>query len=121
MYDADAQWIVVLEAAVGVDDSSLHRMLQILSSAEAVALHCADRYAIQMEITAGGQAQALFVALTRWRSAHRAVDQPLTEVVRAEVLSREEFERDCRLAYGDGAVSAAETTEGAERRLRAVN
>ena len=97
-------WVVVLEAATGVDDRSLHQMLQVLADVQGVALHCPDRYAVQTEVAAGGQAEALFVALCRWRSALAAAGQPATEVVRAEVLSREEFESDCRRAYGDVAL-----------------
>ena len=106
MHDGETKWVVVLEAAVTVDDSFIHRLLQILSDAKAVALHCPERYAIQMEMSAVGQADALLGALTRWQSAHRAIDQAQSEVVRAEVLSWEEFERECLRAYGLGDLSA---------------
>ena len=115
----EAKWVVVLEAATRIDDSSLHRLLEVLADVHAVALHCSDRYAVQMQIAAGGQAEALFVALGRWRSALAAVGQPLTEVVRAEVLCPEEFERDCRLAYSGALPSDAD--EASDRRLRLLS
>ncbi len=101
-------WVVVLEAATAIGGSSLHRMLELLSDVGGVALHCPDRYAIQMEIDAGGQPEALFVAFSQWSLAHARVGDPPPPVVRSEVLSREEFERDCRRASdGTGAQVAA--------------
>ncbi len=104
MEGGKARWVVVLEVGSGIDHWSLHRALQILGDVDALALHCPDRYAVQMEVTAGGQAEALFVALARCRSALAAARQRRPEFVRVEVLSREEFERDCRRAYGDAAM-----------------
>ncbi len=117
----DTKWVVVLEAAGRIDHWSLHQMLEVLSDSQAVALHSPDRYAIQMEIAARACADALMVASERWRSAHRAVRQPLSEVVRAEVLSQQEFERECQWASGDAALSLEDAREAAERLLRAVN
>jgi hypothetical protein len=117
----DTKWVVVLEAACGIDDWSLHQMLEVLSDSQAVALHSPDRYAIKLEIAARAYADALFVASERWRSAHGAVRQPLSEVVRAEVVSQQEFERECQMASGDAALSLDDPAEAAERLLRAVN
>ncbi len=112
-----AAWVVVLEAAGEIDDRSLHRVLEALADVHPVALHSPDRYAVQMQIAAGGQAEALFVALARCRSALAAAGQPPTEFVRAEVLSGEEFERECRLAYGDAATPQGEAVDRSLRLL----
>jgi hypothetical protein len=100
-------WVVVLEAATALDSRCLHRLLEALSDVHAGAVHCPDRYALQMEIDAGGQAEALIVAFARCRSALADLGQPVGEFVRCEVLSREEFQRDCRLAAGGPANPAA--------------
>lgn len=120
MYDTAVAWVVVLEAADRISESSLQRLLHILSDVEAVALHCPERYAVQVKVCAGGHAQALFVAAARWHSALAVVGQPRRYVVRAEVLSLEEFERECRRAYGDGTGQAEKATEECERHLRVL-
>ena len=117
----DAKWVVVLEAATRIDDGSLRRLLEVLADVQASALHCSARYAVQMHITAGTQAEALFVASARWRSALGAAGLPPTEVVRAEVLSREEFENDCRLAYGESPLSEESADDPPERSLRLLS
>jgi hypothetical protein len=105
MDDGDASWIVVLEVPTDLPGWALERVVQLLADVHALALHGPDRYAVQMSISAGGQPEALFVALARLQGAVAAVSEPRPRVVRAEVMSREEFERDCRVAYGHSAPS----------------
>jgi hypothetical protein len=109
-------WVVVLEAATTTEGSSLYRMLELLSDVHGIALHCPNRYAIQMEIDAGGQPEALFVAFSHWQLAHARVGDPPPPVVRSEVLCREEFERDCGRA-SDGLAQV----EAADRSLRLLS
>ncbi len=108
----EARWVVVLEAATGIQSWCLDRMLEVLADIHAVALHCPDRYAIQVEIDAGGQAEALFVALARCRSALAAFGQPVGEFVRCEVVCREEFHRDCHVGKDDAANRGAALASG---------
>ncbi len=121
MDGGDTRWVVVLEAATGIDRRSLDRLLELLADVQPAALHCPDRYAVQMQIAARGQPEALFVALSRWRSALATVGQPVAEVVRAEVLSPQEFELDCRGAYRDAATAASGAADGAEPALPLLN
>jgi hypothetical protein len=114
-------WIVVLEAEADIDHRSVDRLLQVLADLHPVALHCPGRYGVQLQITAAELAEALYVALSRLRSALGAVGQPATAVVRAEVLCREEFESDCRRAYGDAAMPRVAAGEQRERQLRTLN
>ncbi len=104
----DSCWIVVLEVPTDLPGWALERVVQLLSEVHGLALHCPERYAVQMRISAGGQAEALFVALARLQRAVAAVNQPRPRVVRAEVICSEEFERDCRVAYGDRALAGME-------------
>ncbi len=114
MYGGDARWVVVLEAATGIEHCSLDRLLHVLADLQPAALHCPDRYAVQMRVAAAGQAEALSVALSRRRSALGAAGQPVSEVVRAEVLCPEEFERDCRLGYGTHPVASTGAAQASE-------
>ncbi|MGH9279848.1 MAG: hypothetical protein ACRD12_17330, partial [Acidimicrobiales bacterium] len=60
----------------------------------ALALHSDDRYALQIDVQAATPADALDWVLSRWNLAVSQVRLPAWEVVRTEVLTPEEFERD---------------------------
>ncbi len=108
----EARWVVVLEAATGIESCDLQRMLAVLADIQGVALHCKDRYAIQVEVEASGQAEALFVAQARCHSALAASGQPVREFVRSEVLGRDEFQRDCHLTCADATNGGAALASG---------
>lgn len=116
----DARWVVVLETPSRISDSALHRLVQLLAKLDAVALHCAERYAIQMEVSAGGCAEALFVASARLQSALAALHEQPAEIVRADVLSGAEFESECRRLYGDREPAATDATTS-NRHLRMLS
>ncbi len=111
--ESQTKWVVVIEAVTPIDGWSLYRVLQVLADVHPAGLHSRDRFAVQMEIDAGGQAEALFVALARCRSALAATGQPVAEFVRSEVLSLEEFECDCRLACGDASTTSGRASASA--------
>ena len=93
----DRDWIVVLEAGSPgpsvVDPNAFERLLQAVG--DGAGLYNPDRYAVQLLVVAGDPGEAMASALCRWREAIAFVGLPLWEVERAEVLTAEEFERDC--------------------------
>ena len=54
--------------------------------------------AVQVHLDAGGEVEALRLALASVRAALAQVDLGHLRVIRAEVVTRAEFERDCRMA-----------------------
>ena len=104
-----AQWVVVLEvarepAAPALDAGALYDALDALAETNVTVLRSDDRCAVQMEVGATGPAEALFSALARWREAVRALTAGSWDVVRAELLTPEELERDLELFEADSLV-----------------
>ena len=99
------EWVVVLEATGprrghAHDDLGLEALLKALARFDAVGMHSHERYAVQVRLAATSGAEALTAALAEWRLAVNELGGPRPELIRAEVLTLEEFERDCRVAYG---------------------
>lgn len=97
-------WVVVLEAhtrhAGGtIDERAVQQLLAALPHARPVALHSPERYAVQVHLEAGDEASALRLTMAQWRTSLAALGVDNPRLLRAEVLTLEEFERDCRLAY----------------------
>lgn len=97
------QWIVLVEAAGaggcgGVAPGDVSRLLAAVSRTSGSdgggALESPDRYALQLTTTAPGPAEALLRVLASWVDALRELDLPIWQVVRTEVLTPEELERD---------------------------
>jgi diguanylate cyclase (GGDEF)-like protein len=102
-----SDWIVLLEAAkaqsrVEMDGETLALLLEMLADARPVALHSADRYAVQVAVTAAGCQEALGSACARWLDAVRALGAPEWEIVRADVMTKAELDLEIELAGGDG-------------------
>ncbi len=92
-------WIVLLEAAPNggaslLDIGTLRVILRAMGDEDGVALHAADRVAVQVHVEAPDVAVALCRALARWRTVAAASVPPGWDVVRGEVLTPEEFARD---------------------------
>lgn len=93
------EWIVILEVdedppgSLGLDD--FERLFAQVTESQATLLRSADRYALQLLVAADTCADALNRALCRWRDAIAAAAVPEAPVVRAEVLTLIEFEREC--------------------------
>ena len=100
--DGSGSWIILLEAAPDgdaslVDIGTVGAILRAMGDEGSVALHAPDRVAVQVPVQAADVALALCEALARWR-ARAAESLPAGwHVVRAEVLTPEEFRRDCGL------------------------
>jgi GGDEF domain-containing protein len=101
---ARAQWVVILEADARapdgmLDEFGLRRLLEALPNVCPVGLHSPERYALQVQVVAHGEAEALGLAVAHWRAALEKLGIRNSRLIRAEVLTQEEFQRDCDLAY----------------------
>jgi hypothetical protein len=102
-------WVVLLEAApatdaVVVDVRAVRAILVAMGDLGGVGLHCPDRIAVQVRLSAADPAMALAAALARWQPAAVHLVQAGWSVVRVEVLTPEEFRRDCE-AWLEGTAS----------------
>ena len=92
-------WVVLLEAERraedGIDVPMLRRLLSAVADARPSALHSDGRYALQLCVEAESPAEAFQWAVDRWRDATRRIGIPDWMLVRVEVLTYAEFERDC--------------------------
>lgn len=99
--DRGRGWVVLLEAAADanaslLDIGTVQRMLRAMGDEDGVALHAPDRVAVQVPVHAADVAVALSAVLERWRLASVESVPAGWDVVRAEVLTPEEFTRDCQ-------------------------
>ena len=100
-------WVVLLEAvgddrAGDIDAGEVGRLLEALDRGSASgALHCPGRYALQVTTTGASPAEALVDVLSRQADAVRQLDLPSWEVVRTEVFTPEELERELEAAARD--------------------
>ena len=104
---AKTGWVVVVEAEPtsemqAVEEWRLRRLLLHMPGIMPIGLHGGDRVAVQVHIDATDEVAALGLALTGLRAALPKVGLRELPVVRAEVITKEEFDRDCELTYGDG-------------------
>lgn len=96
------QWFVLLEADRGCegeefDASDLRKLLAALPDPPPGALHSGDRYALQLEVEAPGPSEAVVLAVRGLDEALKEVSLPRWGLVRAEALTRDEFEHECLL------------------------
>lgn len=111
-------WVVLLEAAADRSSSEITTddVAMLLGALKpgvhGVALHCADRYALQITTRAATPAEALAGVLGRWAIALAELGFPTWPVVRAEVLTPEELQRDLE---GTGARPESALTPTANR------
>ena len=108
-------------------------MLEYMPGVDPAALHSAERIAVQVHIDAYDEVEALRLALVDLRAGLSMVGSWDLGVVRAEVLTGAEYERDCRVAYGedsaakpaeevgDGDVTARARSIGCSRSSRSVD
>jgi diguanylate cyclase (GGDEF)-like protein len=92
-------WVVLFEvdgrAGDPMDAAVARSILEAIADADPSGLHSPDRVAFQAWVRAASAREALEAAIARWRAAARRWDVRGWEVVRAEVLAPEEFQRDC--------------------------
>lgn len=95
-------WVVQFEMVgdepVEPDYEVFDRLIRELSDCNPGFLHSVERYALLLHVTAQSALEAHRHAIGRWQQAARATGAPSWRVVRSEVLTAGEFERDYRLA-----------------------
>lgn len=99
---ARRRWMVLLEAVPSagaslIDCDTADALLNSLGDEHVGALHRPDRVAVQVSVSAADVAAALAAVLSRWRRAAAHVGLYDWDVVRAEVLTPEEFELDAQM------------------------
>jgi hypothetical protein len=116
------RWIVLMEATAGssgsVDPDDVRQLLAVMDHSDdgsGGALQSSDRYAVQVTTTAPGPAEALAFVVSRWTAALRELGLPVWPLVRTEVLTPEELERDRRNDLREDGCIADSSTERGER------
>jgi hypothetical protein len=95
------EWIVLMEATPGRDQRPMQAnvlmdLLGAVAHAFPVALHHPERYAVQLKVVARDPVHALASLFSAWLEAVNRLGAPTWEIVRAEVLTRAEFEEESR-------------------------
>ena len=114
------EWVAFVEGVcvpAAFDYSALRRLLHAVRDCSPVALHTPDCCGLQLRVSADGPSDALNLALRRWHAAVGGLGDLNWNVVRAEVVTGEQFERECEAAYRDGDVLPPATEEGDARDL----
>ncbi len=95
------EWIVVVEVAIEPEGSitpvDVERVVQALGGRAVTALVGRDRYLVQFRVIEPSCGEALLRAQSAWRDAVGDVGLVPPEVVRVEVLTALEFERERQL------------------------
>jgi GGDEF domain-containing protein len=104
-------WAVLLEAAdehgaSTIDPESLRRLVGAWSGPAPTPLYSPSRYALQVTVRATDPAAALAIAISRWADARRRSCLPAWDLVRAEVLTPTELEREIAAAGATGHTDA---------------
>lgn len=94
-------WVVLLEAAADdeasyVDIGTVHAILKVMGDEAGVGLHCPDRIGVQVRGGGVDPAKALSAVMARWECAAVTLVPAGWQVVRAEVLTLNEFVLDCQ-------------------------
>ena len=95
----EAVWIVLLEVAdtqgaSTIDSAGFDRLVSTWASPGSTALYSRDRYALQIPVGAADPATALSSAMSRWKDAVQRTGVPRWALVRAEIMTPEELERE---------------------------
>ena len=98
--------MVLLEAAdegprSAIGETEFRRMVSSWAAAPPAALYSRCRYALQVSVTAADAGSALTTALGLWADALRRASVPEWPLIRAEIVTSDEFESD--YFAGDGA------------------
>lgn len=91
--------MVLVEAAAPFGDETVsldavERLVGVLGDCWPVVLHRPRRYGAQFAVDAATCDEALVAGMTMWRNATSLVDLPQWPVVRAEVATVEEMDRE---------------------------
>lgn len=94
-----AEWVVLLEVADddglgGIDRSGFSRLIESWADASPTTLYSPSRYVVQVSVKAATPALALSEALLRWKNALRRTRLPEGVLVRAELVTPDQLERE---------------------------
>ncbi|MDQ6726335.1 MAG: PAS domain-containing protein [Actinomycetota bacterium] len=100
----DRTWIVVIEATAptgqpALEPGAIQRLVEAVAEHEPSVVHDPSRYALQLRVRSQTPAEALFSATASWAHALQRLALPPWTLVRAEVLTEEEFTSDCDAFY----------------------
>lgn len=106
------QWMVLLEAAderarAAIDAAAFRRLVTAWAAAPPTVLFSPSRYALQVAVVARDPQSALVAAMGLWSDALRRAGLPKWQLVRAEIVTPDEFERDLQAEDWDGPADAA--------------
>ena len=110
------EWVAFVEGVcvpAAFDYPALRRLLHAVRDCSPVALHTPDCCGLQLRVSADGPADALSLALRRWHAAVDDLGDLHWNVVRAEVVTVEQFERECEAASRAGDASPPARAEQA--------
>ena len=105
------KWVVLVEAEgdparEAIDADAVRRLVQALDpGSEGGALHSPERYAVQLTAAGASPIDALTEVVSRWATAVRQLDLPAWKLVRAEVFTLAELERQFDSAQRDEVIS----------------
>lgn len=104
------EWVVLLEAVSDegdrIDRAGFARLVDSWTEAAPTMLYSPSRYALQVSLQAATPAVALSAALLRWKDALRHSGLPEWRLVRAELVTPQELEREIVAGELDGFVDA---------------
>ena len=93
------EWMVLLEAAAddvsaAIDNVAFRRLVTAWGAPPPTGLYSPSRYALQVPVRASDPGGALAAAMGLWTDAVRRARIPEWELVRAEIVTLDEYERD---------------------------
>ena len=103
--------MVLLEAAdersrTVIDAAAFRRLVTAWAAAPPGVLYSPSRYALQVAVVARDPQSALAAAMGLWSDALRRAGLPRWQLVRAEIVTPDEFERDLHAEDWDGPADA---------------
>ena len=104
------EWVVILEVvpAMPLDDGDVQRLLCELEEFDPLGIRCDERYALQLRVLGRQPEEAVTTAIRRWRQATERLLLGAGTVVRSEVMTAGELQRDIKATDdGDQLVTAA--------------
>lgn len=110
-----ADWVVLLEAtafsARPLSAAQVRRLQEVLDLGRSGGALCADdRYALQVTAPGAGPVEALLAVVARWSAAARELGLPPSRLIRTEVCTPEEMDRQFEECEREGSQSEFRAT-----------
>lgn len=124
----EGEWVVLLEAAderclSTIEPQGFHRLVDSWAVPTPTTLYSPNRYALQTTVRAADPPAALALAVSLWQDAVRRSGVPAWDLVRAEIMTPGELEKELGAAGGPGTFGApaSERLVGDELLRRALH